>query len=131
GQKFGTASDPSATWSTNTVVPTYVCERYPQARFVALSTVNVYAMTTPASGGSREGDTLHPVGEYAASCVGRERVFEHFAALGGLSVVLARLNYAIDLRYGVLTDLAQRIVAGELIDLSTGYFNCIWQGDAN
>lgn len=131
GQKFGTASDPSSTWSTNTVVPTYVCARYPRARFVALSTGNVYAMTSPESGGSREDDTLHPVGEYAASCVGRERVFEHFARNGELSVVLVRLNYAIDLRYGVLVDIARRIADGAPIDLSTGYFNCIWQGDAN
>jgi nucleoside-diphosphate-sugar epimerase len=150
GQKFGTASRPSATWSANTVIPTWACARYPRARFVALSTGNVYAMTTPESGGSLEDDALHPVGEYAASCVGRERVFEHFAHEGGarsgrldssgdadtgepngLSVILVRLNYAIDLRYGVLVDIARKIAAGEPVDITTGYFNCIWQGDAN
>jgi nucleoside-diphosphate-sugar epimerase len=133
GQKFGTASHPAGTWATNTVVPTWACVRYPRARFVALSTGNVYAMTTPESGGSREDDALHPVGEYAASCVGRERVFEHFAREGstGLSAVLVRLNYAIDMRYGVLADIARRIAADEPVDLTTGYFNCIWQGDAN
>lgn len=137
GQKFGTTSAPHRTWSANTIVPTYTCQRYgrpgsgPCTRIVALSTGNVYGMTTPSSGGSDESDPLHPVGEYAASAVGRERVFEHFDAAGQVDALMIRLNYAIDLRYGVLVDIAQRIVANAPIDLSTGYFNCIWQGEAN
>ncbi len=131
GQKFGTSDAPHRTWSTNAVIPTFVCRRYRGAQIVALSTGNVYPMSTPDSGGSVESDSLHPIGEYAASCVGRERVFEHFAVAGDCSVVLVRLNYAIDMRYGVLNDIAQRINADQPIDVSTGYFNCIWQGDAN
>src|SRR5207302_1483164 len=83
------------------------------------------------AGGSREMDTLAPVGEYAMSCLGRERIFEHFSRALQIPVSVIRLNYACDLRYGVLVDLAQRVWADEPIDLSMGYFNTIWQGDAN
>jgi len=131
GMKFGTRSNPALTWAVNALIPDYVCERYPKARIVALSTGNVYSMTEVESGGSVESDPLEPLGEYANACVARERIFEYKSQQLGATVVSIRLNYAIDLRYGVLVDLAQKIIAGNPIDLTMGYFNCIWQGDAN
>lgn len=131
GQKFGTRDAPSLTWMTNTVVPAYAARRYRDARLVAFSTGNVYPLTPVNGSGSREDDVLAPVGEYAASCVGRERVFEDASARWGTRVALIRLNYAVDLRYGVLVDLGRRILDGAPIDCSMGYVNCIWQGDAN
>lgn len=131
GQKFGTRDAPALTWMTNTVVPAYAARRYRGARIVAFSTGNVYALSPVAGNGSREGDPLSPVGEYAASCVGRERVFEDAAARWETRVAIIRLNYAVDLRYGVLVDLARRILDDQPIDLAMGYVNCIWQGDAN
>ncbi|MCC6929932.1 MAG: NAD(P)-dependent oxidoreductase [Gemmatimonadaceae bacterium] len=131
GQKFGTQEAPSLTWMTNTVLPAYAARRYRESRIVAFSTGNVYALTPVTGRGSREGDALAPVGEYAASCVGRERVFEDAAARWGTRVAIVRLNYAVDLRYGVLVDLARRIQDGTPVDVSMGFVNCIWQGDAN
>lgn len=131
GQKFGTRDAPALTWMTNTVLPARAAERYRDSRIVAFSTGNVYALSPISRSGSVEEDTLSPIGEYAASCVGRERVFEYAAARWSTRVAMLRLNYAVDLRYGVLVDLARRILAGEAIDLRMGYVNCIWQGDAN
>jgi len=131
GQKFGTTGAPAMTWGMNTLVPANCAERYRESRIVAFSTGNVYALTPAAAGGSRETDAPSPVGEYAASCLGRERVFELYAERHATRVALVRLNYAIDLRYGVLVDIAQKVFAGEPIDLASGNFNCIWQGDAN
>ena len=131
GMKFGTQSNPSLTWAVNALIPDYVCDRYSKARIVALSTGNVYPMTPVSAGGSVESDPLTPHGEYANACVARERIFEYKARRSAVQVVSIRLNYAIDLRYGVLVDLAQRIYSGEPVDLAMGYFNCIWQGDAN
>lgn len=131
GQKFGTREAPHRTWMTNTVLAARAAERYRASRVVAFSTGNVYPLVAATSNGSREGDALLPVGEYAMSCVGRERVFEDAAERWGTRVALLRLNYAVDLRYGVLVDLAQRLMAGAPIDLTMGYVNCIWQGDAN
>ncbi len=131
GQKFGTRDAPHLTWMTNTVLAARAAERYRDARIVAFSTGNVYPLVPAAGGGSRETDALLPVGEYAMSCVGRERVFEDAAHRWGTRVALLRLNYAVDLRYGVLVDVAQRIAAGTPVDLSMGFVNCIWQGDAN
>jgi len=130
GQKFGTSGAPARTWMQNVVVPSICAERYAGARIVAFSTGNVYPLTPRSSGGSREGDPLAPVGEYAASCLGRERVFEHYS-MSGTKVALLRLNYAIDLRYGVLVDIASAIVQGRPIPLGMGHVNVIWQGDAN
>jgi nucleoside-diphosphate-sugar epimerase len=115
----------------NVVVPALCADRYADARVVAFSTGNVYPLVPVASGGAREDTEPRPVGEYAASCLGRERVFEHAAATRGTRVAIVRLNYAIDLRYGVLMDLAQRILARERVPLAMGHVNVIWQADAN
>lgn len=131
GQKFGTSGDPVATWTHNVVASTYAAEHYAGSRIVCFSTGNVYGRTPVERGGSRESDTLLPDGEYAASCIGRERVFESIARRTESPLLLYRLFYACDLRYGVLTDLAVRIHTGEPISLGTAYANVIWQGDAN
>ena len=131
GQKFGTGDRPSRTWAMNTMVPANAARRYAGSRIVAFSTGNVYPLVPVSSGGARETDPLGPVGEYAMSCVGRERIFEFHSDRDGTPVVIYRLNYAIDVRYGVLLDLAQRVQAGEAIPLAMGHVNVIWQGDAN
>jgi len=131
GQKFGTTDAPWRTWAMNAVMPAIVGERYAAARLVAFSTGNVYPLVAAPGRGSRESDPLGPVGEYAASCVGRERVLEFAASTHRLHAAIVRLNYAHDLRYGVLTDIAQRVHAGLPVDLRMGYANAIWQGDAN
>ncbi len=131
GQKFGTGKSPAATWAVNVVASSRVAERYSRARVVALSTGNVYALSEVSRGGSVESDPLTPRGEYANSTVGRERVLEFFSARDGIPLTLLRLCYAVELRYGVLLDIAQKVHGGRPIDLSNGYFNCIWQGDAS
>jgi nucleoside-diphosphate-sugar epimerase len=130
GRKFGSTGDEAATWAVNSYLPGVVGHRYRGRRIVALSTGNVYGLTPVAGGGSRENDAPRPVGEYAMSCLGRERVFEYISRSTGTPVAVIRLNYACDLRYGVLVDLALRIHAGRPIDLGMGHFNTIWQGDA-
>jgi hypothetical protein len=131
GQKFGSTGSEAFTWAMNCHVPTLVSRRYSRSRIVAFSTGNVYGLTPAGRGGSLETDAPQPVGEYAMSCLGRERLFEHFSRTLGTAVALVRLNYAVEMRYGVLVDLAQRILAGAPIDLAMGYFNVIWQADAN
>jgi dTDP-4-dehydrorhamnose reductase len=131
GQKFGTSDAPSRTWIMNVVVPAHCAARYAGSRTVAFSTGNVYPLRGVLGGGASEGTKPQPVGEYAASCLGRERVFEYYATTTTTRVAIMRLNYAIDLRYGVLADLAMRIMNGKLVPLAMGYVNIIWQGDAN
>lgn len=131
GQKFGTTDAPSRTWMMNVVVPGYCARRYATSRIVAFSTGNVYPLRGILSGGATEGTKPQPLGEYAASCLGRERVFEFYSSTHKTAVAIMRLNYAIDLRYGVLADLAARVASGKLVPIAMGYVNLIWQGDAN
>ena len=131
GLKFGTAQNPALTWAINTLPPAYTVERYLKARIVALSTGNVYPMVPVKSGGATEDQPLTPLGEYANAAVARERVFEYCSRKHDTAVALIRLNYAVELRYGVLVDIARHVWTEAPIDLRNGYFNCIWQGDAN
>ncbi len=131
GKKFGTAGSEPSTWAMNAVVPTYIGERLRETRFVAISTLCVYPFSPVDGPGANPADTLPtPLGEYANSCVARERVFQYFSQKSNSPGVLARLNYAIDCRYGVLHDIASWVRQGTPIDLRTGVANCIWQGDA-
>jgi hypothetical protein len=129
--KFGTSGQEAATWAKNVYLPGMVCEKFRHSRIVAYSTGNVYPLTPVERGGSVESDPLSPVGDYAMSCLGRERIFTYFSQTAGNPVALIRLNYANEMRYGVLMDLAQKIRDGQPIDLTMGYFNVIWQGDNN
>ena len=131
GLKFGTAQNPATTWAINTLVPAHVCKRYPRSRIVALSTGNVYPQSEVRRGGSMETDPLTPLGEYANAAVGRERIFEFYSGRLGTPITLLRLFYAVELRYGVLVDIARKAFKGEPIALANGHFNCIWQRDAN
>ncbi len=131
GRKFGTAQAAATTWAINSLVPARVAERFASARIVALSTGNVYSLSEVAQGGSVESASLTPIGEYANSAIARERIFEFYSQSNGTRVALLRLFYAVELRYGVLVDLARKIHSGEPIELANGFFNCIWQADAN
>jgi nucleoside-diphosphate-sugar epimerase len=131
GRKFGTNGQEYLTWAMNSWLPSRVAERYKNARFVVFSTGNVYPMSNIISGDATEDKPLAPVGEYAISCLGRERMFEYAAHTFGTKLTMYRLNYAVDLRYGVLFDIAEKLNAGVPISLKNPVFNCIWQGDAN
>lgn len=131
GTKFGTTGNEHLTWANNAYVPGRIAEKYRDSRIVAFSTGNVYPLTPVSRGGCSEEHPTAPVGEYAQSCLGRERVFEHFSRRHGTPVALFRLNYAIDLRYGVMLEVARAVRDGRPVDLSMGGVNVIWQGDAN
>jgi nucleoside-diphosphate-sugar epimerase len=131
GMKFGSTEDEPTTWAMNTFLPGLVARRFPHARIVALSTANVYPFTNPARGGARESAAPSPIGDYAQSCLGRERILAYHSAANGTPMAMIRLAYANALRYGVLLDIAQAVAAGAPIDVSMGFANVIWQGDAN
>jgi nucleoside-diphosphate-sugar epimerase len=130
GMKFGSTEQEALTWAMNSYLPGLVSEKYRKSRIAAFSTGNVYGLSPVSQGGSREEDMLNPVGEYAMSCLGRERIFEHFSRTNRTPMSILRLNYATELRYGVLVDIARRVHSAEAVQLSMGYLNAIWQADA-
>jgi nucleoside-diphosphate-sugar epimerase len=130
GHKFGTTGNEHLSWAMNAYLPGRVAEQFRGSRIVAFSTLCVYPLAPVTTGGSTEQDPPGPIGEYAASCVGRERMFEHVSLRRGTKVLLFRLGYAIETRYGVLLEIARAVKDGEPIDLSMGHASVIWQGDA-
>ena len=130
-RKFGTSGSEHLTWAMNTFLPGLVAERYRSSQIVAFSTGNVYGLQPVAQGGAVESTPVAPAGEYAQSALGRERMFEYGSNQWGTPVVLLRLNYAVELRYGVLVDIALRVFNRQPVDLQMGYVNVIWQRDAN
>lgn len=131
GMKFGSEENISLTWAVNSYMPALVADHFKESSIVAFSTGCVYPLVPVDSGGSLENDPPEPLGEYAQSCLGRERMFEYGSNVHQTKVCLIRLNYSVELRYGVLLDIASKVKKQEAIDLSMGYFNVIWQGDAN
>lgn len=131
GAKFGAATSPSWAWEVNAALPDRVARRYRNSRISVLSTGNVYPFLPASSGGASEDVTPAPIGEYAQSCLGRERVFEFGAQERGTAVSIIRLNYAVDLRYGVVADIAAAVLAGEPVSVATANVNVVWQGYAN
>lgn len=130
-RKFGATGDEPYTWAMNTYLPARVAERFKHSRIAAFSSGNVYPLVPVASGGATEETPLEPVGEYAISALGRERMFAHFSKVNGTPVALLRLNYAVELRYGVLFDIGRKVFERQPVNLAMGNANVIWQGDAN
>jgi nucleoside-diphosphate-sugar epimerase len=131
GTKFGTTGRESFTWAMNSYLPARVAQKYKNSRIVVFSTGNVYPFTPVSMGGADESLTPQPVGEYAQSCLGRERLFQHFSSVNNTPILIYRLNYANDITYGVLLEIARLVKEKKPIDLSMGHVNVIWQGDAN
>ena len=131
GLKFGSSGNEAATWAMNTWLPGLICRKFRWSRIVAFSTGAIYGLSAVSANGSLETDAPSPIGEYAMSCLGRERMFEYFSRAWNIPLALIRLFYACEVRYGVLVDLARMLLAGEPIDVGMGWFNIIWQGDNN
>lgn len=131
GRKFGTGGDASPTWLMNTGVPMLTVQHFGAANYVVFSTGNVYPMSPVVGGGCTEADDPDPVGEYAMSSLGRERIFEYATINMGARALIFRLNYAIDLRYGVLLDIAQRMMNNQPVSITNPCMNCVWQGYVN
>jgi len=131
GRKFGTKGTEELTWAMNALVPGYVGTHFKNSNIVVFSTGCVYPLVNAQSGGCTEDTAFAPIGEYAQSCLGRERIFSYCSKQFGTKVLLFRLNYAIDLRYGVLHDIGQQVLKGQPINNTVGHFNIRWQGDAN
>jgi nucleoside-diphosphate-sugar epimerase len=131
GMKFGSTGQEAMTWAMNTYLPGMVAQKFKNSRIVAFSTGNIYGLTPVSYGGSVESDPLNPLGDYAMSCLGRERMFDHFSRTLKIPTAIIRLNYATELRYGVLVDLCRQVWEEKPINLSMGNVNVIWQADAN
>lgn len=131
GRKFGTKASEELTWAMNALVPGYVGTHFKNSNIVVFSTGCVYPLLNVQSSGCTEDTAPAPIGEYAQSCLGRERIFSYCSKQFGTKVLLFRLNYAIDLRYGVLHDIGQQLLNGKAVNNTVGHFNIIWQGDAN
>jgi nucleoside-diphosphate-sugar epimerase len=131
GTKFGTTGNESLTWAMNSFLPGLVAEKFKQSKIVVFSTGNVYPLTPVIAGGATEETAAAPVGEYAQSCLGRERIFQYKSQMHGTPLLIYRLNYANDVSYGVLLEIAKCVKEGIVIDLHMGHVNVIWQKDAD
>lgn len=131
GRKFGTDGSEWKTWAMNATLPAFVAEKFQKSNIVVFSSGNIYPIVPLSGGGCSEEDKVGPIGEYTMSCLARERAFEYAANHYGTKIFMYRLNFAVDLRYGVLYDMADRIMKGEPISIATPVLNCIWQGSAN